>query len=353
MTRRLFAFAAGLVLAASVAGHSPPPALAQEPFVVEGRVTNGTEAGGGADGLTVVLHQDSETGHEDLEVSTGPAGEFRFEGVEMDSATVYALSVTYQGALYGADVDLSSADTPISVEITVYEATGDVETLSAASASVLFATADEGTRSVAALEIVELVNASDRTYVAGPEPMDLIRFGLPPDAHSLRVDTRLPSADFVQVDLGFALLAAVPPGQHEILYTYEFPYFAQTIELQKSFNYGADHLRVLAPVDVLKLSSGRLGAVSTTLIGDREYQLLETGGIERGTSVDILLDGLPQPGLAARVRAQAQDIRFELAAPVALGLLMALLIAFALWRRPERQGAVDGAEPAEAEGRRE
>ena len=41
-----------------------------------------------------------------------------------------------------------------------------------------------------------------------------------------------------------------------------------------------------------------------------------------------------------------------LAAPVALGLLMAVLIAFALWRRPERQEAVDAGEPAEAEGRR-
>ena len=352
MSRWLFALAVGVVLAASHTGDSVTTALAQQHLiVVEGRVTNGTEMGGSTDGLTVVLHQDSAIGHADLEISTGPTGEFRFDGVEVDSAIVYALSVTYQGALYGADLDLSAGQPPV-VEITVYEATTDVETLSVASASVLFATADEEKRSVAALEIVELINASDRTYVAGPEPMDLIRFGLPPDAHSLRVDTRLPGADFVQVDLGFALLAAVPPGQHEILYTYEFPYSAQAVGLQKSFNYGAGDLRVLAPTEVLQLSSGRLGAVETTLIGNREYQLLAASGIERGESVDLLLEGLPQPGMAARARQQVEDIRFELAAPVALGLLMAVLIAFALWRRPEHQEAVDAGEAAEAEGRR-
>ena len=54
----------------------------------------------------------------------------------------------------------------------------------------------------------------------------------------------------------------------------------------------------------------------------------------------------------ARFRQNAGDIRFELAAPVALGLLMAVLIAFALWRRPAHQEAVDAGEPADAEGRR-
>ena len=339
----------GFVLAALSAWNSPTAVLAQQStIVVKGRVANGTEMGGGTEGLTVVLHQDSAIGHEDLEVSTGLDGEFQFEGVEADSAIVYALSVTYQGALYGADLDLSKGRAP-QVEITVYEATDDIDTLSVASASVLFATADEETRSVAALEIVELVNNSDRAYVAGPEPMDLIRFGLPPGAHSLRVDTRLPNADFVQVDLGFALLASVPPGEHEILYTYEFPYSAQAIRLQKSFNYGAGDLRVLAPTEVLELSSSRLGAVSTTLIGNREYQLLEASGIERGTSVDLLLEGLPQPGLAARARGQVENVRFELAGPVALGLLMAVLIALALWRRPEPQEAADAGETVDAE----
>ena len=351
MGRPWLALALAIMVAAAPASALSPSAFAQQtPITVEGRVTNGTSGGGDTGGLTVVLHRDSSTRHEDSEAVTDFAGRFRFDGVEYDAALAYGLSVTYQSALYGVNVDLS-AGSPPAVEIFVYEATSDDDALSAASASVLYASADESTRSVAVLEIIRLVNGSDRTYVPGPEPMDLVRFGLPPGAGRLRVDTRLASADFVQVDRGFALIASIPPGEHEILYTYEFPYSGQALEYGKSFNYGAGHLRVLAPVDVLRISSGRLGGPKTTLIGQREYHLLEATGIERGASIDLLLEDLPQPRLAGRVRQQLDGIRFELAAPVALAVLMAGVIAYALWRRSRvRDEAVDSAAGADAGG---
>ncbi|MCH8184962.1 MAG: hypothetical protein IH862_02530 [Chloroflexi bacterium] len=346
MGRPWLALALAITLAAASASALSSSAFAQQaPITVEGRVTNGTSGGGDAGGLTVVLHEESGTSHQDQEAVTDSAGRFRFDGVEYDAALVYGLSVTYRGALYGVNVDLS-AGSPPAVEIVVYEATSDDDALSAASASVLYAAADESTRLVAVLEIIQLVNGSDRTYVPGPEPMDLVRFGLPPGAARLRVDTRLPGADFVQVDRGFALIASIPPGEHEILYTYEFPYSGRAFEYGKSFNYGADRLRVLAPVDVLRISSGRLGGPKTTLIGQREYHLLEATGIERGASIDLLLEDLPQPGLADRVRQPLDRIRFELAAPVALGVLMAGVIAYALWRRARERD--DAAEPSEA-----
>ena len=342
MGRPWLALALAITFATAPASALAPSAFAQQtPNTVDGRVTNGTLGGGDAGGLTVVLHRESGTRHQDREAVTDSAGRFRFDGVEYDAAVAYGLSVTYQGALYGVDVDLS-AGSPSAAEIVVYEATSDDDTLSAASASVLYAAADESTRLVAVLEIIQLVNGSDRTYVPGPEPMDLVRFGLPPGAGALRVDTRLPGADFVQVDRGFALIASIPPGEHEILYTYEFPYSGQAFEYRKSFNYGADRLRVLAPLDVLRVSSGRLGGPKTTLIGQRAYHLLEATGIERGANIDLILEGLPRPGLAGRVREQLDGIRFELAAPVALGVLMAGVIAYALWRRSrERDEAAE------------
>ena len=342
MSRPWLALALVITFAAAPASALSPSAFAnQTSITVEGRVANGTSGGGDAGGLTVVLHQDSSTRHEDREAVTDSAGRFQFDGVEYDAALAYGLSVTYQGALYGVNVDLS-AGSPPTVEIVVYEATSDDDALSAASASVLYASADESTRLVVVLEIIRLVNGSDRTYVPGPEPMDLVRFGLPRGAARLRLDTRLPGADFVQVDRGFALIASIPPGEHEILYTYEFPYSDQAFGYRKSFNYGADHLRVLAPVEVLRVTSGRLGGPSTTLIGQREYHLLEARGIERGASIDLLLEDLPQPGLAGRVRRQLDGVRFELAAPVALGVLMAGLIVYALWRRSrERDEAAE------------
>ena len=65
-----------------------------------------------------------------------------------------------------------------------------------------------------ALEIVNVVNIGDRTYVPGPEPMNLLRFGLPAGSSELQIDTQLIAADALQVDRGFALTANVPPVEH-------------------------------------------------------------------------------------------------------------------------------------------
>ena len=61
----------------------PPVLLAQVRSVaIEGQVANGTEGGGSVAGLTVVLHQESSTIHNDLETVTDEEGRFRFDGIE-------------------------------------------------------------------------------------------------------------------------------------------------------------------------------------------------------------------------------------------------------------------------------
>ena len=89
-----------------------------------------------------------------------------------------------------------------------------------------------------ALEIVNVVNASDRTYVPGAEPMNLLRFGLPPGAKGLQIDTSLVGADAIQVDRGFAVPANIPPGEHEVMFAYHFGYEGQSVTLDKSYLYG-------------------------------------------------------------------------------------------------------------------
>ena len=46
----------------------------------------------------------------------------------------------------------------------------------------------------------------------------------PEGAINLNVDTNIFESNYVQVDRGFALIASVLPGSHEITYSYEIPY---------------------------------------------------------------------------------------------------------------------------------
>ena len=310
-----------------------PTAYAQEqPVVVEGQVTNATNGGGSVDGLTAVLHLESAAVHDHLETTTDADGRFRFDRVVFDPTLAYGVSVNYQGGLYGVDLDLS-AGSPPPVTLTVYEASTSDEAVSVSSASVLFAQADQSTQAVAAIEVIRIVNDSDHAYVPGPQPMDLLRFGLPSGAQGLQVDTRLPGADFIQVDLGFALLATVPPGEHEMLYTYEFPYSESEFLFTRSFIYGVENFRVLVPDEVMKLSSDQLGSAVEVSIEGRSYQFLEVSDLPRGAQISLELGELPQSSLTDGLGRRVDGIRFEYAALVALGLLMVITIAYALKRR--------------------
>jgi len=320
---------------------------AQEPslLVVEGEIANATPGGGDVSGITVTFHMQNASVHDHSESLTDEDGRFRFDGITFDPTLVYGMSVKYQGALYGMDVDLSQGSpTPIAVD--VYDATDSQNGLFFASESVLFASADESSRTVSTLEIIKLVNDSQLTYVPGSGPMELLRFGLPEAASDLRLETTLVGADFVQVDLGFALLASVPPGEHEIMYSYVFPYDDAEASFIRTLRNEVKQLRVLAPMEVLKLSSDRFGDPETVAIGDRPYQLLEADGLEVGEVVSFTLGGLPQPTLRDEFSGLFEGVRFEYAALVSLGLVMASLLAYSLWRRflPRCEGYSKGSE---------
>ena len=297
--------------------------------VVEGRVVNASSDGGGVGGLVVTLHEVTAVGRRELETTTEPDGRFSFDEVLFDSETAYGISVIYQDAFYGEDLDVSEWP-PDPVELTVYESSPDDGTLAVSSASILFAGASAETGTVSAMEIVNLVNSGDQTYVPGPGVMDLLRFGLPSGASGLRVETSLVGANHIQVDRGFALVASVPPGSHEVMYAYEFPYSGVETAFERSVRYGAENLRVMTPEDAMDLAADSLEEARTVTIGETRYRLIEAAGLAPGTPISVTLSGLPQPGGGPGLR---DEIRFEYAAPVSLALLMAILVGYALWRR--------------------
>ena len=338
----------GLVLLwATITWLGPPPAaLAQAPQIsIEGRVVNATPGGAGVGAVTVALHRQGQDGValDTLETMTDVQGRFSFDNVSYDPAHTYGVSTTYQGAIYVLDLDLSAGTSgPITLE--VYDSSDDDAALSASLASVLFAWADEAEQTVSTLEIVTIVNRSDRTFVPGSGVMSFLRFGLPDGAQGLQIDTALPGADFIQVDRGFALLASLPPGEHEVMYTYRFPYSGTGAEFTKSLRYGADLLRVLTPEEAMDLSGGELGGTETATIGDRRYRLIQATGLPKGATISVRLIELPetQPvqraeGVATRPDEGLDRIRFEYAAPVALVVFMVSVMGFALWRRTSEQ----------------
>ncbi len=299
---------------------------------VTGEIVNGTANSLPPFGLTVTLHRQTATTYEESVATTDTEGNFRFENVPLDPEALYGVTIRYQGVVYGTDIDLRSDSLP-PVTVTIYETSDDQSLLALSNSSLLIPQVDKIAGRIYALEIVNVVNESDRTYVPGPEPMNLLRFGLPSGAAGLQIDTSLVGADVIQVDRGFAVPANIPPGEHEVMFAYNFGYEGRSVAFEKSYLYGAERARILVPYEIGDLSSVDFGVPADVQIGDKHYQLIEVADIGRQSRASLEISSLPQATLWDRVNAAASDIPYELAAPALLGLLMISLIAIAVARR--------------------
>lgn len=327
---------------------TPPQATAQQPPVtVSGRIVNATAPSNAIAGLPVTLHMQTIETQDSATALTDANGRFQFPDIPVDPALTYAVSVRYQDALYGAQINLRDGNPP-PITIKVYEAAYDLDIIRVDSASLLFADTDRAAQTIAALEIVKVVNDSDRTFIPGSQgPMSLLRFGLPPGSEGLQVDTRLLGADIVQVDRGFAVLGSVPPGAHDIMFTYTFPYDGAETTIAKSFPFGANSLRVLSPQETLSIHSADIGAAQPVNIGERPYRLIEASDIERGRRISVRLADLPRATPADRASRALAAIPYRYAPPAILTAFLISLIIFALTRprpnAPDTPGEQDTA----------
>lgn len=342
MPRLHWLWIAGLAAAVAVAVVAPAHVRAQDGGQIRdltGKVVNGTAGSLPPFGVAVTLHRQGSGIYEEESAITDTEGGFRFEDIPLDPDSLYGVTVRYQGVVYGTDVDLRPESLP-PVVITIYETSDDQSILGVSSSSLLIPQVDKIERDIYALEIVMVVNPGDRTYVPGAEPMNLLRFGLPDGARGLQIDTALPTADAIQVDRGFGLTANVPPGEHEVMFAYNFDYEGQSVVFEKSYLYGAENVRVLVPYEVGDLSSVEFGGPGDVLIGGKRYQLLEVSDVARQTRATMQISSLPQAAFWEIATDAASNLPYELTAPALLGVLLLCIVGYGLtphgrrlWRR--------------------
>lgn len=305
-------------------------AFAAEPITVSGKVTNMSQNGDPLDGLSVVLHENSADILGETEYKLSENNEFIFENIIYDPNKQYGVSIIFKGALYGLNLDLSLGSIS-DLEIEVFEPIRSDELLKASLVSILINSVNVETKSISVLEIIKLVNDSDLTYVPGPAPMQLLRFSLPEGAYNLMIDSSLVGAEIFQVDKGFGLSASLIPGEHDIFFSYDMPYDSKTYQISKNLRYGAEILRVVAAVDLVSLGETSHGDFEESLIGERKYNVLEVANIVKEEGLLVTLEDLPIPSAPQRFSTAFKSIRWELAVPVALGIIVIFSAGTIIW----------------------
>ena len=307
----------------------------QGPALISGEVVNRTPGGELHAGRLVVLHVLMQDGSQDFRsAATDANGTFSFTDVPSTDVLGYLLVATHQGVDYTLEILPGEALTGLELEI--FETTSSIDTVRIVLDSVMIADWDVSRRTLSVLELVQLENNGNETFVpdlSQPASMSFLRFALPSDARDLQVQTQLPEGQVLQVDRGFAVTTAVPPGQHGMAFTYTAPYQGDRADFSRRFSLGAQAFRLLIPVDLGSATGSALSSGSNVQIGDTDFRVLQAEDVPPGETVDVMLEDLPQPSLLSAATSSLSESTAVWVVPITLVLGLAGLLIVGIIRR--------------------
>ena len=272
------------------------------------------------------LNKDSEVFY----ATTDNIGSFIFENIEIKEDALYWLSIFYQGIGYTELFDVVSDNKNLILK--VYDTTTSDEFISIYNSSILFSDVDHLNRELSIIEMITLQNTSNLTYVQGSGPMDLLRFGLPEGAIDLIIDTEIANADWVQIDKGFALLASVTPGKHELMYAYKIPYSGSDTSFVKNWRYGSNNLRIVAPENLLQIKTNITGDFELLNLEGMNYEVQEAKDIKRMEKMEVFISDLPEPTIFELVKEKFVTAEYMYIAPTSLGLFLLIGLSVFIWK---------------------
>ncbi len=328
--------------------------------VLNGMIQHGGTVTQGFDPASIPVTLDVLQGVSTVqELSTKPnaSGDFQFEVTPQKNAT-YFVSAVYEGATYSGSWDSSNLNKPIT--LTVFEATHDPSVLKFDNYTIIVTGASPKDGFVEVEERVSVSNDSGKTLVpdlnsTSPAMLSFLRFGLPPGAYNVNVQSTLVGGQIIQVDKGFALDMPIPPtpaGQpHQFDFVYRVPYTKPTLDLSRTIGFPTAALYVVVPVNVATPSAPQLQDLGAADFNDQLLRLMQGKKLPAGQELKLSLSGLPMPTLWDRVSQFAGDWYLKVGAPVMVGLFALGLFLVALKRRSSTRAGRPV--PAGLAGRRE
>lgn len=269
--------------------------IAEEEIELTGRIVNGTAGATVPDSQQLSVHVSK--GQQEIALRTVTAsadGMFRLPGVPWATDYDYLLVTEHAGVTYTSALTGAEAKQP--VQLVIYELTSSQDKLGLGDSVLVVIGVDKGSRLLRAFERVTLVNKGDRTFfpdLSEPQRMNFVRFSLPSGARDLAVRSDLSGGNVINLDVGFALTAPVPPGTHEIGFAYAAPYENQSLSFTRTFHLGAEVFRVLLPEQFGEFSQN-LSVQGKVTIGGVSYWLAEIRDLPPRAAVQVGFQKLPE-----------------------------------------------------------
>ncbi len=266
---------------------------------ITGQLLDGTKNNTPLAGQQVTLQEAQGANAKDVStVTTDVHGDYSFSNLSTDKTINYAVYMSYQGAQYlSALVALDTASTQ-KVNLTVYEATKSTAKIAVLLDTILMHQPDPQTGLMNVSEILSFRNLDSHTYVGSFDTSkgkpNTLRFSLPGNAKNVTLGTGFDGYQTVQVDLGFATNATLPPGITQFSFSYQIPYTAAAYNFRYVVVYPTLQLSLLVP-PTLQVDPGFMSSAGITNSGDHPYRLFQSSDLLANDEVHVTLEGLTAP----------------------------------------------------------
>ncbi|MBA2726425.1 MAG: hypothetical protein H0U53_10585 [Actinobacteria bacterium] len=250
---------------------------------VEVTLTTGTETGADESGTQVV--------------TTDQKGAYIFRDLATGEDRFYAIDGRFEEGLFsGGAITVASPGDVIDSTLKVWPTTSDPSMI-LISRDNLFLSVEGNELGV--LESVTLLNQGEEAYIGrvgattGTSADDGASIAFPLPSRAIEGQVAVANADInlpalIPSEFGFAITAAIPPGETTITYSYKVEGDGGSYDLSRKALYPTVRFSVFStpPLDV---KSNRLSATGPVPIGDKVYEEFRAGaGLDGGDSLQIL-----------------------------------------------------------------
>lgn len=285
---------------------------------VSNGTANGTTVVGDAVTLQVFQHQELR---ESSEAEVDESGEAVFEEIPTGAHLVAVARVKHHNmAFRGRPVSLASPDGGFSTVVQVFDVSSDPSPLSVGTHHVTIAVEGE---TLQFTEYMQLQNRSDMAITgskrdAQDKPI-VIEIVLPAGARDLTPSGYFEQSALVTTDTGFYDTLAVPPGEHQIRFSYGLDIDRRTTDIVKEISLPTSEFIVFweggrATLTGLGKPDGRLTNAEGVPV---EYY--QRGNVQAGDRINFQISGF-------NVKTSDTDTW------IVLAVAFAVVFAMALWR---------------------
>jgi hypothetical protein len=225
----------------------------------------------------------------EAETSVNADGSYRFEAVEVPLNRVFIVVTTWEGVEYQSDpLFIVDTGTDLSLPLTVYEKTEDLNVLTFYQVHLIFGPPSEN--SIQVTEVYIVTNPSEQAVYVPTDGTSIPFIQMPESASGVQYQLSQSSAELMNATGGFAMLPGADK-QYGFIANFSMPY-TKKLDFVQLFSLPTTSLTVLMPQG-MRLRSDQLTDAGTQTIQSQVYQMYDVKNLPAGSPVSLKLSGSP------------------------------------------------------------